>query len=49
MEGVFRSGALEALDEETAFHSLSMSRLGYAGNRQIAEALFERLKGLGAS
>lgn len=48
MEGVFKSGALEALvEEQTAFHSLSMSRLGYGGNREIAESLFERLKGIG--
>lgn len=48
MERVFTSGALETLlQEQTAFHSLSMSRLGYGGNREIAESLFERLKGLG--
>ena len=42
------TGALAPLsDGATAFHSLSMSRLGYGGNPEIAEALFQRLRAMG--
>jgi hypothetical protein len=34
-------------DETTAFHAISMSRMGYFGNRKLAEGLFHRLKELG--
>src|SRR5690606_38218333 len=48
MEKVITSGALEPLtSEQTAFHELSMSRLGYAGNREVAERLFQQLKARG--
>lgn len=48
MGDVITSGALTPLaSEETAFHSLSMSRLGYGGNRKVAEDLFNRLRGMG--
>jgi hypothetical protein len=29
--------------EKTAFHELSMSRLGYGGDREIAKMILERL------
>jgi hypothetical protein len=42
------SGALESLDSnKTEFHSLSMSRMGYFGNAELAVNLFEKLKELG--
>lgn len=42
------SGAFEILKEQkTEFHSLSMSRLGYFGNAELAKKLFEKLKELG--
>jgi hypothetical protein len=48
MERVISSGALEPLmTEQTAFHELSMSRLGYYGNRELAERLFQQLKARG--
>jgi len=48
MERVISTGALEPLmSEQTAFHELSMSRLGYAGNREVAEHLFQQLKARG--
>ena len=47
MADLISSGALEPLaSENTAFHSLSMSRLGFGGNREIAEELFHNLKSL---
>lgn len=48
MADLISSGVLEPLaSENTAFHSLSMSRLGFGGNREIAEELFHNLKELG--
>lgn len=48
IEKVILSGVLEPLTiEQTAFHELSMSRLGYAGNREVAERLFQGLKARG--
>lgn len=45
MAGVISSGALEPLTrEKTAFHELSMSRLGYAGSSELADKLFQELK-----
>ncbi len=48
VENVLLSGALEPLmAERTAFHALSMSRLGFAGDREVAERLFQQLKARG--
>lgn len=45
MEKIIESGSLNHLmEEDTAFHSLSMSRLGYGGNSEMAQQLFHRLK-----
>lgn len=45
MAQVIESGALEPLmHENTAFHSLSMSRLGFSGNEKLARELFEKLR-----
>lgn len=39
------SGVFDSLSREgTAFHSISMSRMGYAGDSGLAEMLFEELK-----
>lgn len=46
--GLIQSGSLNHLmNGNTTFHSLSMSRLGFGGNRNLAEQLFERLKSMG--
>ena len=44
--GIISTGALDALaaQPDAAFHELSMSRLGYYGEPEIAESLFEELK-----
>lgn len=45
MSDVVASGVLDHLaKEKTAFHELSMSRLGYMGDENLAKALFEELK-----
>ena len=42
------TGSLDHLmKDNTAFHSLSMSRLGFYGNREVAERLYEKLKSMG--
>ena len=48
MGGLIESGSLNHLmQEDTAFHSLSMSRLGFGGSRELANQLYERLKSMG--
>lgn len=48
MGRLFESGSLNRLMEKgTEFHSLSMSRLGYGGNRELAEQLYQRLLSMG--
>lgn len=48
MGNLIESGALNHLVRENAsFHSLSMSRLGYGGNSELAQRLFERLRDMG--
>jgi hypothetical protein len=48
MGDLIKSGSLDHLmQDDTAFHSLSMSRLGYSGSRELAQQLFERLKSKG--
>jgi hypothetical protein len=45
---VITSGVLDDLSKEgTAFHELSMSRLGYLGDRELAQMIFEELKARG--
>ena len=45
MGNVIESGALDHLSkEDTAFHELSYSRLGYSGDPHLAEAIFKELK-----
>ena len=45
MTNVIASGALDHLSEEkTAFHELSMSRLGYYGDEGLGNMIFEELK-----
>src|SRR5438874_13657469 len=45
MTDIIGSGALDSLaKEKTAFHELSMSRLGYAGDERLAKMIFEQLK-----
>jgi hypothetical protein len=42
---IVASGMLDGLAKhETAFHELSMSRLGYFGDRKLAEQIFQELK-----
>jgi hypothetical protein len=42
------SGALDLLDKDrTGFQELSMSRMGFYGNRELAEALYEQLAARG--
>lgn len=42
------SGALDSLERDgTAFHEISMSRMGYFGDRGLAEMLFEELESRG--
>jgi hypothetical protein len=42
------SGALDSLaKDQTGFHELSMSRMGFYGNREIAGALFDQLAARG--
>lgn len=47
LEEIISSGALDGIAEETEFHELSMSRLGYFGNESIATQLFNELKNRG--
>ncbi|MCH8543715.1 MAG: hypothetical protein LAT61_09105 [Alcanivorax sp.] len=48
MGRLFERGSLNHLmEQDTQFHSLSMSRLGYGGNRALAEKLYERLLSMG--
>ena len=45
MTDIIGSGALDSLAKENAaFHELSMSRLGYAGDQHLAEMVFKELK-----
>lgn len=45
MTEIIASGALDDLaKEETSFHELSMSRLGYYGDESLAQGIFEELK-----
>lgn len=45
---VITSGALDSLAKDnTAFHEISMSRMGYYGDRGLAEMLFEELNARG--
>lgn len=45
LEKVISSGALDALaKEDTEFHAISMSRMGYYGDREIAERLYRALE-----
>ena len=45
---VIVSGALDSLSKDgTAFHEISMSRMGYYGDRGLAEMLFEELESRG--
>ncbi len=45
MTDIIVSGALDSLArEKTAFHELSMSRLGYVGDERLAETVFRELK-----
>jgi hypothetical protein len=45
MADIIGSGALDSLAKKnTAFHALSMSRLGYTGDERLAEMLFKELK-----
>lgn len=42
------SGAFDSLAKDgTAFHAISMSRMGYYGDRGLAEAIFEQLEARG--
>ncbi len=42
---IITSGVLDDLaKEETAFHTLSMSRLGYYGDKELGKMIFEELK-----
>jgi hypothetical protein len=45
LTNIITSGALDHLaKEKTAFHELSMSRLGYYGDESLAKMIFEELK-----
>jgi len=45
MIDIIASGALDCLTKErTAFHELSMSRLGYTGDERLADAVFKELE-----
>jgi hypothetical protein len=45
MADIITSGLLDGLaKEDTAFHELSMSRLGYYGDDELAQMIFEELK-----
>jgi hypothetical protein len=45
MTNIIGSGALDSLaKEKTAFHELSMSRLGYGGDERLAKMIFDELK-----
>jgi len=45
---IVKTGALDSLRKDgTGFHELSMSRMGFYGNRELAEALFEQLASRG--
>ena len=48
MTDIIASGALDELNNETnAFGSISMSRLGFDGDRELAQMIFEELKSRG--
>ena len=48
MSEVLASGVLDSLSgERTAFHEISMSRMGYFGDRGLAEMLFDELRSCG--
>lgn len=43
--GLLEAGAMDPLArEDTAFHAISMSRMGFSGDARIAHDLFDRLK-----
>lgn len=44
MREIIESGRLDSLPAESDFHELSMSRLGYFGNEDLATELFNELK-----
>jgi hypothetical protein len=44
MSEIIESGRLDSLPAESDFHELSMSRLGYFGNEDLATELFKKLK-----
>lgn len=44
MMQVIQSGVLDKLDKNAAFHEISGSRMGWYGNRDVAQNLFEELK-----
>jgi hypothetical protein len=44
MREIIESGRLDSLPAESDFHELSMSRLGYFGNEDLATELFKELK-----
>ena len=44
MREIIESGRLDSLPAESDFHELSMSRLGYFGNEDLAMELFKELK-----
>lgn len=44
MREIIESGRLDTLPAESDFHELSMSRLGYFGNEDLATELFKELK-----
>jgi hypothetical protein len=44
MEGVFQREALSQLDTDIPFHSLSYSRVGWFGSRDVAERLLHELE-----
>ena len=44
MQEIIESGRLDSLPAESDFHELSMSRLGYFGNEDLASELFNELK-----
>ena len=47
MVSIISSGALDALDRKGEFHALSMSRMGFYGDEELAKMLFDELKARG--
>jgi hypothetical protein len=44
---IIAAGRLDGLDRETEFGSLSKSRMGYSGNKELADFIFQELKSRG--